>query len=214
MNNSLKRVLIVVVQSRWYKMVNHFELWRTNLILATKLCHESTNDGKVSGTSVREKGSERKKNWNKRLSRQIKHWIFTGECLTAMDIQRQMQTMKLPVHSLLIIRHILRSEGLNGRIKAKKSPFDKEASKTAFKIRACSAISLNILLSCCRVVLSISVYYYNIAVTSMMMAYCSSYCLALAAPITISVPAASCSYCCCLRAGCRCLGRPIFFFFS
>ena len=53
--------------------------------------------------------------------------------MTAVDIQRQMHRMKLPKISLLTIRRILKSEGLNGRIRVKKPLLTKRHKKLRLK---------------------------------------------------------------------------------
>ena len=57
---------------------------------------------------------------NDRVARQIKRWITTGECQTAVDVHRQMKRLELKVYSIRIIQRILISQGLHGKIKINK----------------------------------------------------------------------------------------------
>ena len=40
-------------------------------------------------------GSGRRKTWNNRVSRQVKRWIYSGECSTAVDMLRKLDIINV-----------------------------------------------------------------------------------------------------------------------
>lgn len=74
----------------------------------------------ITGNPNRKTYSPREKKWTANDARQMKRWIYNGECSTAVDIARERDKLNLPKLGLTTIKRILKSQGLNGRVKVKK----------------------------------------------------------------------------------------------
>lgn len=82
-----------------------------------------------AGTMQRQKGSGRPKKWTKRQARLCRRLIYAGTAQTAVQLKRCLAKDYQMVLSAATIRRILKSQGLNGRIRIKKPLLTKRHKK-------------------------------------------------------------------------------------